>query len=329
MRSSGSSHFASALPHPFLIGAPGASAGCRGGGFAPGRGGPRRRERRHQARLPVRGFDGSTSEHSDYVRCAKGVIDTRKVLGAYSIRSECRRGSRRVRTPISGHPASANKVSAARCRRRDGPRPASNATLRERPGDRPERLLRVVERRHLAGTRPTCRTLVVQETVNIPSVAAPAETPGSPGVVVTHPGLLTQFGGPSFTLNQARYTRHRLAGPEVQPDAILILVPGFEGGAGNFKIFAENLIPRAAAGGQIIEVWAVDRRTNQLEDLVGNDIAEEFLDPRSRSESVRGELGLTSPRPRRTESPRHLLQHAGRSLHRQLDVLTSRRTSTR
>jgi pimeloyl-ACP methyl ester carboxylesterase len=136
--------------------------------------------------------------------------------------------------------------------------------------------------------------LTVQETVNVPSAAAPAETPGSPGVVVTNPGLLTQFGGGSFSLNNARYTRHRLAGPEVQPDAILILVPGFEGGAGNFKIFAENLIPRAAAGGQTIEVWAVDRRTNQLEDLAGNDIAEQFLDPQvSLDWMFGGELGLT------------------------------------
>jgi pimeloyl-ACP methyl ester carboxylesterase len=122
-----------------------------------------------------------------------------------------------------------------------------------------------------------CRTLVVKETVNIPSPAEPANTPGTTGVVVTNPKLLAQFGGGAFSLNNARYTRHRLAGPEQQPDAILILVPGFEGGAGDFSIIGEDAITRAAAEGFVLEVWAFDRRTNQLEDLAGLDIAEEFL----------------------------------------------------
>jgi pimeloyl-ACP methyl ester carboxylesterase len=95
--------------------------------------------------------------------------------------------------------------------------------------------------------------------------------------VVTNPKLLAQFGGGAFSLNNARYTRHRLAGPEQQPDAILILVPGFEGGAGDFSIIGEDTITRAAAEGFVLEVWAFDRRTNQLEDLAGLDIAEEFL----------------------------------------------------
>ena len=135
----------------------------------------------------------------------------------------------------------------------------------------------------------------MQETVDIPSAAEPADTPGSPGVVVTNPKLLTQFGGASFSLNNARYTRYRLAGPAQQPDAILILVPGFEGGASNFKILAENLIPRAhARRARSLEVWAFDRRTNQLEDRAGLDIAEEFLDPQIALDWLfGGELGLT------------------------------------
>src|SRR5258705_226582 len=124
-----------------------------------------------------------------------------------------------------------------------------------------------------------CATLVVQETVDVPSSAQPANTPGSPGVVVTNPKLLTQFGAGGFSLNNARYTRHRLAGSVQKPDAVLILVPGFEGGAGDFRILAENLIVRARTEGFGLEVWAFDRRTNQLEDGEGLDIAEEFLSP--------------------------------------------------
>jgi pimeloyl-ACP methyl ester carboxylesterase len=124
----------------------------------------------------------------------------------------------------------------------------------------------------------SCATLLAQETIDIPSAAAPAHTPGSSGVVVTNPKLLTQFGS-TFSLNNARYTRHHLAGPAQQPDAILILVPGFEGGAGDFRILADHLITRAQAGGVVLEVWAFDRRSNQLEDMVGLNIAEEFLSP--------------------------------------------------
>ena len=288
-----------------LIVAPSASlAGCRDGIFAfPDAKDVAAVKGAIERACPCADFDGSTSDlkHSDYVRCAKGVIDTAAtagVLGAYTIRTECRGELKKwARASTCGQPASANKVVCcemppsgkpkARVKRADrcvssGP-VTRNACFASSNGD-------------ICSGNATnaCRTLTVQETVNIPSAAAPAETPGSPGVVVTNPGLLTQFGGGSFTLNQARYTRHRLAGPEVQPDAILILVPGFEGGAGNFKIFAENLIPRAAAGGQIVELWAVDRRTNQLEDLAGNDIAEEFLDPQVSLDWMFGsELGLT------------------------------------
>ena len=135
-------------------------------------------------------------------------------------------------------------------------------------------------------------TEITQETVDIPSAAQPAETAGSPGVVVTNPKLLAQFDGSNFTLNRARYTRWRLAG-SARPDAILILVPGFEGGASNFAILAENLILRANADGQRVEVWGFDRRTNQLEDLAGADIAEEHNDPQIALDwFFGGELGL-------------------------------------
>ena len=115
-------------------------------------------------------------------------------------------------------------------------------------------------------------------TFDVPSSAEPPNTPGSPGVVVTNPKLLMQLG-PTANLNHARYTRFELDRSGKQPDAILILVPGFVGGANDFRILAQNLLKRAAADHDLrLEVWAVDRRTNQLEDTGGLDMAEFYAD---------------------------------------------------
>lgn len=123
----------------------------------------------------------------------------------------------------------------------------------------------------------TCNTLGT--TIAVASGAEPPNTPGTAGVTVSNPQLIAQFGGTGFSLNNATYTRFRMDGTST-PDAILILVPGFEGGANDFKILAENLIPRMLLEqGLVVEVWAFDRRSNQLEDLVGLNIAEVRLDP--------------------------------------------------
>ncbi len=121
----------------------------------------------------------------------------------------------------------------------------------------------------------------MQTTVDLPSKAAPAFTPGSPGVIVTNEKMIRQFGSGDFNLNRARYTRYYLSDSDsVQPDGIVVLIPGFEGGASNFYVLAENLLRRAAEQENLVlEVWAVDRRSNQLEDTVGLNIAEEHMDP--------------------------------------------------
>ena len=112
--------------------------------------------------------------------------------------------------------------------------------------------------------------LLFEETIEVPNDVEPDETPGSSGVVVTNPKLITQFGGPSFSLNNSKYTRWRLNGPEETPDAILILVPGFGAGANNFRLMAENLITRVRADHNLlIEVWGFHRRSDQLEDRAG------------------------------------------------------------
>lgn len=136
---------------------------------------------------------------------------------------------------------------------------------------------------------------LAQETVDVPSAARPAHTPGSPGVVVDNPRLLAQFGGADVDLNNARYTRYYLSDrADRQPDAILILVPGYMGGGSNFLTLADNLLRRGRAEKSLtLELWAVDRRSNQLEDTVGLDLAEELKDPAVGLDFLFGEqLGL-------------------------------------
>ena len=115
-----------------------------------------------------------------------------------------------------------------------------------------------------------CDFSLFEETITVPNSVEPNKTPGSPGVVVTNLKLITQFGTDPFSLNNSKYTRWRLNGPVRTPDAILILVPGFGAGANNFRIMAENLIPRVRRDhGLILEVWGFHRRSDQLEDRAG------------------------------------------------------------
>jgi len=118
------------------------------------------------------------------------------------------------------------------------------------------------------------------ETIVLPSTAAPANTPDGTPANAVPPGstLATQFGSTIFDLNRAMYTRYFTPGAG-DPDTVLILLPGFAGGAGDFRLLAENLIARAEADGQIgLEVWAYDRRSNLLEDTAGAETAEDELD---------------------------------------------------
>src|SRR6185503_13648256 len=242
---------------------------------------------------PCAAYDGSSpaTKHRGFVSCATAVIndatDGSPLLGAFTLRPECRKEMRKIHTSAAcGYSAAAPRVMCCEAKL---PSAKTRAVAKQ--------VSRCVDSasgqvlRHACHASPfgvdacrfdatnACATLVIQETIDIPSAAEPANTPGSPGVVVTNPKLLTQFGGGTFSLNNARYTRHHLAGVTGAPGAILVLIPGFEGGAGDFKILAENVITRAQSEGLVLEIWAFDRRTNQLEDLAGLDIAEEFSSP--------------------------------------------------
>ncbi|MYR06664.1 hypothetical protein GTV32_10215 [Gordonia sp. SID5947] len=79
------------------------------------------------------------------------------------------------------------------------------------------------------------------------------------------------------------YLRYRSAdGPSksVDADRVLVAQPGIFEGAGAFESVARNTVAAAAAKGRHIEFWALDRRSNCLEDHTGTQagLAAEDLD---------------------------------------------------
>jgi cysteine-rich repeat protein len=136
----------------------------------------------------------------------------------------------------------------------------------------------------------------VRSSHSIPSPATPAHTPDGTMLNAVDPGssVAVQFGTTTPDLNNAAYVRYRAFGAG-DPEAVLVLVPGFAGGAHSLKIVAETMVTKAAAeGGPVLEVWAFDRRTDQLEDDFGGILAETTDDPRLALDWYFGaELGLT------------------------------------
>ena len=81
-----------------------------------------------------------------------------------------------------------------------------------------------------------------------------------------------------------RFTRYRpyKEGTPKEVNAILVLIPGYMGGANSFDYIGRQLVSMAEDDkeeGKSLEVWAVDRRTNCLEDLTGMNAAEDDGDP--------------------------------------------------
>ena len=243
---------------------------------------------------PCAAFDGlsKATNHSAFVKCAKTRIDDATdgtpLLG-FSLRSQCKGTLKKVYTASTcGYPPAEARVACCEVKPSNG---KTKAGIKKTPSCVDSASGSVI--RHACTISPfttdacsfdanndcTVASPFAEETVNLPSAADPADTPGTGGRRPTNPKLLAQFGGPSFSLNNARYTRHHLASAVGAPDVILILIPGFEGGAGNFRILAQNLLLRAQTEGYSLEVWAYDRRSNQLEDLAGADVAELYASP--------------------------------------------------
>ncbi|MGB5813278.1 MAG: hypothetical protein WBG86_22270 [Polyangiales bacterium] len=76
-------------------------------------------------------------------------------------------------------------------------------------------------------------------------------------------------------LNQARINRYRAnEDPAPAPRAIIVAVPGFLGGGPSFDGLARAMVRWGAQADFPVEVWAIDRRSNGLEDLTGMNAAE-------------------------------------------------------
>src|SRR3954465_2779102 len=65
------------------------------------------------------------------------------------------------------------------------------------------------------------------------------------------------------------YLRFRSAKGPRKPskaDAVFVIIPGFLGGAGSFDEVARHTVRDGAARHRHVEFWAIDRRSNCLED---------------------------------------------------------------
>ncbi len=77
---------------------------------------------------------------------------------------------------------------------------------------------------------------------------------------------------------RVRVVRYRVdASPPRPARAVVVMMPGFLGGAGSFDAVARALVRRSTEDAPL-EAWAIDRRSNLLEDHHGLDVAEHFQD---------------------------------------------------
>jgi hypothetical protein len=96
----------------------------------------------------------------------------------------------------------------------------------------------------------------------------------SESVVRVKVPLPASFGDRPAACDWLSYLRYRsTAGPAASADAdrILVAQPGILEGAGAFDSVARDTVARAAEQGRHIEFWALDRRSNCLEDHTGID----------------------------------------------------------
>ncbi|UCF47012.1 MAG: hypothetical protein JSU89_07475 [Myxococcales bacterium] len=76
-------------------------------------------------------------------------------------------------------------------------------------------------------------------------------------------------------LNQARVVRYFPdEDPTPAPRAIVVAMPGFLGGGPSFDAIARSVVRRCTEDGFPVEFWAIDRRSNGLEDLTGMNAGE-------------------------------------------------------
>jgi len=95
--------------------------------------------------------------------------------------------------------------------------------------------------------------------------------------------------GEYLDLNHTVYTSYRLASDPGPPDTILVLMPGTWAGAMSMDRFARDVLRMAAESGRPgMQVWLLDRRSEQLEDHTGLWWAEQNRDRLSHDELIAG-----------------------------------------
>lgn len=115
----------------------------------------------------------------------------------------------------------------------------------------------------------------------VPAVTAPE--PGLRREVLVVDGVMAPPNpdtGDATPADGNRFGVVRFSGAD-EPDvrAVVVAMPGIFGGAGTFEMLARHLVRRSIEAGEPIEVWAIDRRSNLLEDLRGLDAAEAMRAP--------------------------------------------------
>lgn len=96
--------------------------------------------------------------------------------------------------------------------------------------------------------------------------------------VTPPPNALTKNPTPA-EYNKVRVVRYRVDSDPPRPArAVAVLMPGFLGGAGSYDPMARAIVRRSTAD-DAYEAWAIDRRSNLLEDHHGLDVAEVKKDP--------------------------------------------------
>lgn len=122
-------------------------------------------------------------------------------------------------------------------------------------------------------TAPPAAALASSSERTEETYASTSPIPGVISSVVRHKvDLPTSIGRHPKACDWVSYLRFRSAsGPGESRDAdrILIAQPGILEGAGAFESVARNTVAKAAAQGRHVEFWALDRRSNCLEDHTG------------------------------------------------------------
>lgn len=114
------------------------------------------------------------------------------------------------------------------------------------------------------------------ERIETPIASTSPQTDVTASVVRLHVPMLPGAAPHPGVCDWIAYQRYRLTtGPTdaTQADSVAVLMPGILEGATAFDAVARNAIRESARRGRTIEVWAIDRRANCLEDHTGIDFA--------------------------------------------------------